>query len=110
MSSATLKLATQKQRLSPEDTPQGELPPFEAAKAYAFDVALSRIEEVTGQSACALLGQSKGSFIAANVTVKGGGRPSEQAIFQNIARCKEQKGGTQGRGQRAASAQAGSPF
>ena len=69
--------ATKKQRLSPEDTTQGKLPPFEVAKAYAFDVALARIEEVTGQSACALLGQSKGSFIAANVTVKGGGHPSE---------------------------------
>ena len=31
--------------LSPEDTPKGKLPPFEVAKAFAFDVVIRAMEK-----------------------------------------------------------------
>ena len=51
---------------------KGRLPPFEVAKAYAFDVVLSQMEEHMGKSACALVGEEEGSFIAMNLTLQGG--------------------------------------
>ena len=45
--------------LSADDTPHGRLPPFEVAKAYAFDAVLARMEKHMGKSACVLLGEEK---------------------------------------------------
>ena len=44
-----------------------------------------------------LLGEEKGSFIAKNLTLQGGGHPSRDAVFQTIRRCKE-KGWYPGKG------------
>ena len=51
---------------SADNVQKGRLPPFEVAKAYAFDVVLSQMEEHMGKSACVLLGEEKGAFIAKN--------------------------------------------
>ena len=74
--------------LSPGGTPKGTLPPFEVAKAYAFDVVIGAMEKKMGKSACVLLGGDKGEFIASQLRLQGGGRPSAQCVFQNIAKCK----------------------
>ena len=75
--------------LAPDNTQDGRLPPFEVAKAYAFDVVLSQMEKHMGKSAAVLLGQDKGAFIAEHLSLKGGGHPSRAAVFQNIKHCKE---------------------
>ena len=82
---------------SADNVQKGRLPPFEVAKAYAFDVVLSQMEKHMGKSACVLLGEEKGSFIAKNLTLKGGGHPTRQAVFQAIRRCQE-KGWYPGKG------------
>lgn len=75
--------------LSPDNTPSDRLPPFEIAKAYAFDVVIKQMEKHMGQSARLLLGEDKGDFIANHVTFKGGGNPTRVAVYQNIRRCQE---------------------
>ena len=75
--------------LSPDNTPQGRLPPFEIAKAYAFDIVIKQMEKHMGKSACVLLGEDKGEFIASQVTVKGGGHPTATAVYQNLKKCTE---------------------
>ena len=75
--------------LSADNTPKGRLPPFEVAKAYAFEVVLTQMEKHMGKSACVLLGEDKGDFIAKHLTLKGGGHPSRQSVFQNLQKCRE---------------------
>ena len=74
--------------LSPDETRVGRLPPFEVAKAYAFDVVVGAMEKHMGQSARALLGRDKGEFIAIKLQLQGGGQPARQ-FFQTIKKCKE---------------------
>ena len=69
--------------LSPDETRVGRLPPFEVAKAYAFDVAVGAMEKRMGQSARALLGRDKGEFIAGKLELQGGGQPTRQRFFQS---------------------------
>ena len=75
--------------LSADDTPNGRLPPFEVAKAYAFDVVLTQMEKHMGKSACVFLGQEKGDFIAKHLALKGGGHPSRQCVFQNLQKRRQ---------------------
>ena len=75
--------------LSPDNTPIGRLPPFEVAKAYAFDVVIGQMEKHLGKSASLFLGQERGEFISNQLKLKGGGKPTRQAVYQNIRRCKE---------------------
>ena len=75
--------------LSPDETRVGRLPPFEVAKAYAFDVVVGAMEKHMGQSARALLGCDKGEFIASKLELQGGGQPTRQCVFQTIKKCKE---------------------
>ena len=49
------------------------MPPFEVAKAYAFDVVVGAMEKHMGQSARALQGRDKGEFIARKLELQGGG-------------------------------------
>ena len=65
------------------------MPPFEIAKAYAFEHVIRQMEKHMEKSARVLLGKDKGEFIAEHLTLKGGGNPTRQAVFQNIKRCKE---------------------
>ena len=75
--------------LSPELTKEDSLPPWEVAKAYAFAVAIEKIEEVLDEKAHVLLGQSKTSFIADQVTLKRGDHPTEMAVQKVIAKCRD---------------------
>ena len=74
---------------NPDSTREGQLPPWEIAKVVAFDVVITQIEGVTGESVAGLLGQRKDEFIAENVLLKGGGRPSARAVRDTIARSKQ---------------------
>ena len=73
---------------SPDRTTEGCLPPFEVAKAYAFTVALEKIEDVMGTPVYQLLGQPKDTWIAQQLEVKGGGAPNERSVRAAVARCK----------------------
>ena len=75
-------------QMSPDDTPKGHLPPLEITKAFAFDVVLRQMEKHMGKSACVLLGEDKGSFIAKNLKRKGGGNPTRFTVFKTIKKCK----------------------
>ena len=63
------------------------MPPFELAKAYAFHVALVRMEEVLGRPAYELLGEARDLWISKQVRLRGGGSPSPRAIRAAVARC-----------------------
>ena len=73
---------------SDETTKPGALPPFEVAKAYAFDMVLRAMEQRLGQSCWMLLGVEKRSFIAKHLRLKGGGHPGCTAVENAIAKCK----------------------
>ena len=75
--------------LCPDNTPEGCLPPFEVAKAYAFHVAMEAVEKHLGKPAYVLLGKRVNSWIAEQLTVKGGGAPAERTVQQVVAKCKE---------------------
>ena len=62
--------------LSPERTQHGRLPPWEIAKAVAFATVLADIAEHFGQSASELIGDRVDEYIAKQLTLVGGGRPS----------------------------------
>ena len=81
--------STMDSQFSPDTTPKGMLPPFEVAKAYAFDKALSQMQEHMGKSLWQLLGEDKGEFIAKHLELKGGGQPSRSAVFKAIRRYRE---------------------
>ena len=66
--------------LSPDNTPSGTLPPFEVAKAYAFEKVLSQVQKHMGMSVWQMLGEDKGTFIGKLLELKGGGQPSRNAV------------------------------
>ena len=76
--------------LSADNTPKGMLPPFEVAKAFAFEQVLSQMAKHMGKSEWQLIGEDKGVFIAKNLQLKGGGRPSRSAVFKAIKKCREE--------------------
>ena len=75
--------------LSPDNTPEGSLPPFEVAKAYAFEKALSQLVKHMGMSVWQLIGEDEGEFIAKHLELKGGGQPSRSTVLMAIKRCGE---------------------
>ena len=85
---ATMPASSNEGTMSPDNTPDGMLPPFEVAKAYAFELVLQTMQKHMGKSCKSLLGEEKGSFIARHLRLKGGGHPGRAAVFKAIARCK----------------------
>ena len=63
----------------PGNTPGGELPPWEVAKAYAFSVVIDTMREITGKSVRSLLNATKAEFIAGQVKTVDGEHPCERA-------------------------------
>ena len=61
------------------------MPPFEIAKAYAFEHVIRQMEKHMEKSARVLLGKDKGEFIAEHLTLKGGGNPTRQAVRATCA-------------------------
>jgi hypothetical protein len=76
-------------RFSPDSTREGELPPWETAKVYAFKLALDAIAEHTGTPSPELLGDRVDHWIGQQVEQKGGGHPSDRAVRGAIARCSD---------------------
>ena len=56
--------------LGTSGTKDGTLPPFEVAKAYAFEQVLSHIEKHLGMPARQLLGEDKAVFIAKHLELE----------------------------------------
>ena len=75
--------------LAVDSTPKGMLPPFEVAKAFAFDKVLAQMAKHMGKSEWQLIGEDKGDFIAKHLELKGGGRPSRSAVFKAIKKCRD---------------------
>ena len=74
---------------SPDSTAEGTLPPFEVAKAWAFEQVLKHMEQHFGKSSWMLIGEDKTTFMAKHLQLKGGGHPGRTAIFNAIAKCKQ---------------------
>ena len=74
---------------SPDDTRDGELPPFEIAKAYAFKLVLERVAATLQRPASKLLGEPVAEYIASQLTVKGGGAPASRTVRQVLSRCQD---------------------
>ena len=74
--------------LEPGDTPKGKLPPFEVAKAVAFEAVLTQMEKHTGKSCWELLGMGKKEFTAKQLQVVGGGRPTGRAVQKHWTKVK----------------------
>ena len=55
-----------------DDTKDGELPPWEVAKAYAFKIMLDKSAETLEKPASELVGGPVADFIASQLTLKGG--------------------------------------
>ena len=75
--------------LSAAHTKEGTLPPFEVAKAYAFEQVLSHVEKRLGQSSRQLLGEDKATFIAKHLVLQGGGTPGRETVFKAIRKCSQ---------------------
>jgi len=74
---------------TPGDTLEGELPPWEVAKAFAFHTVLQKAAEVLGTPAAELVGERVDEFIAKQLTLTGGGTPCARAVRKVIAKCRE---------------------
>ena len=75
--------------LDPAQTKEGTLPPFEVAKAYAFEQVLSHVQKHLGKSARLLLGEDKATFIARHLELQGGGKPNMRTVFKAIKKCSQ---------------------
>jgi hypothetical protein len=75
----------------PASVRDGELPPWEIAKAFAFKKALDAIAKHTGEDAADLLGMRVDEWISSQVTQKGGGHPTARGVRYVIARCEDPK-------------------
>ena len=75
--------------MDPGKTPQGMLPPFEVAKALAYEAVIEQMEEHTGKSCWELLGTSKKAFTAQHLQVAGGGNPTPRAVQKHWTKAKQ---------------------
>ena len=75
--------------LEPANTPEGKLPPWEVAKAIAFNDVIIRMEEHTGKSCWELLGEGKKKFVAKRLKTVGGGHPTERAVTKHWTKANQ---------------------
>ena len=75
--------------LDPTNTPEGKLPPFEVAKALAFEAAITQIEKHTRKSCWELMGMGKKKFVATQLKVVGGGHPTTRAVSKQWTEAKQ---------------------
>ena len=73
----------------PEGTPRGKLPPWEAAKAVAYEQVLNKMEEHLEKTCWQLTGKGKADFTAEQLTLVGGGQPSGRAVQKLWTKVKE---------------------
>ena len=76
--------------LDPENTPEGKLPPFEVAKAIAFEAVITQIEKHTKKSCWELMGMGKKDFTAKQLQVVGGGHPTARAVQKHWTKAKQE--------------------
>ena len=76
-------------QFSPASAAEGTLPPWEVAKAFAFDQVIRKMAEFMESPASKLLGEHVDEFIAAQVTLKGGGHPTARAVRKVISKCHD---------------------
>ena len=74
---------------APGATVDGELPPWETAKAFAFHTVLAAAAERLGIPAAELVGSRVDEYIAQQIKVKGGGHPLARQVRRVIARCQD---------------------
>jgi hypothetical protein len=74
--------------LDSERTQKGRLPPWEVAKAFAFHTVIAAVCDHLGQAPPELLGKSNDAYIAEQLTLVGGGHPSERAVRAAVVRCR----------------------
>ena len=74
---------------NPSSTVQGELPPWEVAKAFALHTVMKDVSEQLGEPASKLLGKPLAEYIAEHVTLQGGGHPQPRAVQKLVARCSQ---------------------
>ena len=70
-------------------TVNGELPPWEIAKAFAFHTVMATVAEQLGTPASELVGCRVDEYIAKQVTVKGGGHPHARQLRRVVARSQD---------------------
>ena len=75
--------------LDPGNTPKGGMPPFEVAKALAFDVVIKEMEEHMEKTCWELFGMSRKEFAASHLQVVGGGNPSARAVQKQWTKAKK---------------------
>ena len=88
-SAYVLMVPPQAPMFDPGNTPPGELPPWDVAKAYAFSVVIDKMREVTGKSVRSFLNATKAEFIAGQVRSANGQHPTERTVEYVVARCKD---------------------
>ena len=79
---------SEQRSFAPVDTPPGDLPPWEVAKAYAFHAVIVKMREVTGLSTRRLVGSRQDEFIAAHDTTASGRQPGVRAVRHVVSRCE----------------------
>ena len=72
----------------PGNTAAGKLAPFQVAKAVAYEQVINSMERHMGKTCWELLGQSKAQFTVEQLTVVGGGSPSDRAVKKHWAKTK----------------------
>ena len=75
--------------LAPGTTAQGKLPPYEVAKAVAFNEVITQMEKHTGKSCWELLGEGKKTFVAKRLKLVGGGHPTARAVTKQWTKTKQ---------------------
>ena len=78
-----------KTSFSTDATVDGELPPWEIAKAFAFHTVLLAVADNLGTPAHELVGSRVDEYIAKQIIVKGGGHPQPRQVRRVIARCQD---------------------
>ena len=73
----------------PAGTRDGELPPWEVAKAVAFHEVLGDVAQLLDTPAADLVGMRVDEYIASKVVLKGGGHPQGCAVKRIIAKAKD---------------------
>ena len=74
---------------SPDTTRDGELPPWEVAKALAFEKVITCMEEHLEKTCWQLTGKGKADFTAEQLTVVGGWEPTGRAVQLTWTKVKE---------------------
>jgi hypothetical protein len=82
-------MSSEGMEFDPAGTPRGKLPPWEVAKAIAFQEVISKMEEHLGKTCKQLTGLGKADFTAEHLTVVGGWEPTGRAVQLTWTKVKE---------------------